>query len=320
MKKAIGNLMLASLCVAGFTQGVAKTGPQCLDKSFTLQLLGSGGPITDDARASAGELIWLDGKSKILIDAGGGTYLRFGQSGARLEDLKSINMTHFHADHSADLPAILKGAYFSDRKENLPFSGPTGSGLFPSATDFLQRVFSEKSGSFAYLHGILTATDGFPFKLDPVKDIDYTKLEPTKVLSNDEFTVWALGIPKGDVPTLAYKIVSKKGTIVVTGAGGSNKHDKFRDAFVKFAKNADILMMPMPIDESADAAGSFLHAKPSVIGQVAAAVNPKALVLSHFLGKGLKLKDESTKIVQKYYKGPVYEGRDLACFPVNGVK
>ncbi|EDZ90630.1 MBL fold metallo-hydrolase [Francisella tularensis] len=320
MKKRAFNFVFASMCVFGVSQGVAQTNPQCLDKSFTLQLLGSGGPITDDARASAGELIWIDGKSKILIDAGGGTYLRFGQSGARLEDLDSINMTHFHADHSADIPAILKGAYFSKRTENLPFSGPTHSGLFPSATDFLQRVFGKDHGAFAYLHGILTGTDGFPFKLDPVINIDYTKLEPTKVFSNDEFTVWALGIPKGDVPTLAYKIVSKKGTIVVTGAGGSNEHDKFRDAFIKFAKNADILMMPMPIDESADAAGSFLHAKPSVIGQVAAAVNPKALVLSHFLGKGLVLKDESTKIVKKYYKGPVYEGRDLACFPVNGVK
>ena len=71
--------------------------------------MGSGGPITDDAIASAGEVIWLDGKSKILIDADGGTYLRFGQSGACLVD---INMTHFHADHSTDLPAILKGAYF----------------------------------------------------------------------------------------------------------------------------------------------------------------------------------------------------------------
>ncbi|MDE4996855.1 MBL fold metallo-hydrolase, partial [Francisella tularensis subsp. holarctica] len=78
---------------------------------------------------------------------------------------------------------------------------------------------------------------------------------------------------------------------------GSNDQDKFRDSFFKFAKNADILMMPMPIDESADAAGSFLHAKPSVIGQVAAAFNPKALVLCHFLGKGLVLKDESPNIV-----------------------
>ncbi|MDE5020753.1 MBL fold metallo-hydrolase, partial [Francisella tularensis subsp. holarctica] len=84
------------------------------------------------------------------------------------------------------------------------------------------------------------------------------------------------------VPTLAYKIVSKTGTHVVTGAGGSTEHDKFRDAFIKIAKNADILMMPKPIDESADAEGSFLHSKPSVLGQVAAAFNPNALVLSHF--------------------------------------
>lgn len=71
-----------------------------------------------------------------------------------------------------------------------------------------------------------------------------------------------LGTPKGDVPTLAYKIVSEKGIIVVTGAGGSNQADKFRDAFIDFAKGADILMMPMPIDENADAADTFLHAKP----------------------------------------------------------
>ncbi len=64
------------------------------------------------------------------------------------------------------------------------------------------------------------------------------------------------------MPTLAYKIVSEKGTIVVTGAGGSNQADKFRDAFITFAKGADILMMPMPIDENAYAADIFLNIKP----------------------------------------------------------
>lgn len=38
MKRIIGNLILVSLCVASFTQAIAKTSPQCLDKSFTLQL------------------------------------------------------------------------------------------------------------------------------------------------------------------------------------------------------------------------------------------------------------------------------------------
>ena len=49
---------------------------------------------------------------------------------------------------------------------------------------------------------------------------------------------------------------------MVTGAGGSNQADKFRDAFIAFAKGADILMMPMPIDENAYAADTFLNIKP----------------------------------------------------------
>ncbi|MDE5035969.1 hypothetical protein NAI71_12475, partial [Francisella tularensis subsp. holarctica] len=73
MKICAFKFVFASLCAFGVSQGVAQTNPQCLDKFFTVQLLGSGGPITDDARAYAGELIWFNGKSKILIDAGGGT-------------------------------------------------------------------------------------------------------------------------------------------------------------------------------------------------------------------------------------------------------
>ncbi|MDE5018832.1 MBL fold metallo-hydrolase, partial [Francisella tularensis subsp. holarctica] len=78
------------------------------------------------------------------------------------------------------------------------------------AMDFLHRVFGKDHGVFAFFLGILTGTDVFPFKLDHVINIDYTKLEPTKVLSKEEFNVWDLGIPKCDVQTKAYKIVSKK--------------------------------------------------------------------------------------------------------------
>lgn len=50
---------------------------------------------------------------------------------------------------------------------------------------------------------------------------------------------------------------------MVTGAGDSNQADKFRDSFIiAFAKGADILMMPMPIDENAYAADTFLNIKP----------------------------------------------------------
>lgn len=66
-------------------------------------VLGSGGPDLRDKRASASSLVWQDGKSLLLIDAGGGSAFRFGESGARMSQLEAILFTHFHADHSSDL-------------------------------------------------------------------------------------------------------------------------------------------------------------------------------------------------------------------------
>ena len=34
-----------------------------------VQVLGSGGPIADDARASTGYIVWIDGHSRVLVDA-----------------------------------------------------------------------------------------------------------------------------------------------------------------------------------------------------------------------------------------------------------
>jgi len=50
------------------------------ETGVALQVLGSGGPIADDGRASSSYLIWVDGKSRVLIDAGGGSFLRVGDT------------------------------------------------------------------------------------------------------------------------------------------------------------------------------------------------------------------------------------------------
>ena len=55
---------------------------QCdVDDGVVLQVLGSGGPIADDGRASSGYLLWKDGQARVLIDTGGGIFLRFGEAG-----------------------------------------------------------------------------------------------------------------------------------------------------------------------------------------------------------------------------------------------
>ncbi|WP_440683518.1 MBL fold metallo-hydrolase [Cysteiniphilum halobium] len=306
------SLSIILLSLSFFAYGHATDTATCTNKQLSLQLLGSGGPISDDKRASSGEIIWINGKARILIDAGGGTYLRFGQSGAKLEDLDFIGITHFHTDHVADLAAILKGAEFFKRKRPITISGPKGNAHFPSLTQYLNDLFNAKNGAYAYLADLLTPNNKDEvLTLSPIIDIDYKSTQKTKVFSNAEYTIWALGIPHGNVPTLAYRIDSRYGNIVISAdQNGSN------NAFIKFAKGADILIMPLALDENADKVSSFMHAKPSKVGQIAAQIHPKILVLNHFMGRGLLHKNNSVKIVKQYYKGPIVVGRDLMCIPL----
>lgn len=285
-------------------------GAVCGKSGIALQLLGSGGPISDDARASSGQIIWINGKARLLIDAGGGTYLRFGQSGARLEDLDFIGISHFHTDHVADLPAILKGAYFINQPHAITLAGPTGNANFPSMTAFFDREFGRGHGSFQYLAGLSNASDGLKLAVHP-QNVDGAKATRTLIYQGDGVTIYAFGIPHGDVPALAFRIETPRGVIVLSAdQNGSRKE------FIDFAKGADILMMPAAIDDDADAQSRFLHATPTVVGRIAAAVNPKMLVLDHFMGRSLVDKDHNVQIIRQYYHGPVFAGRDLSCFPL----
>jgi len=97
---------------------------------LSVMVLGSGGPLaTTSGRASAGYLIFVDGKPKILMDCGGGTYLRLGQSGANIKDLDIVLLSHLHIDHMGDLDAIIKDMYFQNRVANTasqPIDFPDG--------------------------------------------------------------------------------------------------------------------------------------------------------------------------------------------------
>ncbi|AVI67709.1 MBL fold metallo-hydrolase [Shewanella sp. WE21] len=312
MKQPLKALVIAFglSCTAASSYAISL---EPLDKEFTLQILGSGGPISDDLRSSSAEVIWWKGRSKIMIDAGGGAYLRFGQSTAKLEDLDFLGITHFHTDHVADLPALLKGGYFFNRIDPLDIAGPEAGSAFPSLSGYMDALFNSKDGAYAYLNGLYDGSDGlFPVT---ITDVPYQTTVRTKVYQQDGLTIYALGIPHGDVPCLAYRIESEKGVIVISAdQNGSNP------AFIDFAKSADILMMPMAVHESADEVSAFMHGKPSIIGQIAAQVNPKLLVLNHWMGVSLKHQSESMKIIQELYHGKVIASRDLASYPVNSVK
>src|SRR5215469_9496456 len=118
----------------------------CAEGPVTVQILGSGGPAINRERASASYLLWVGGQARMLVDLGGGSYLRFGQSQAKLSDLAMVGISHLHPDHVSDLPALL---WLSQqmRKEPLPIVGPSGNDVAPDFSTFLTRLFDEKNGA-----------------------------------------------------------------------------------------------------------------------------------------------------------------------------
>jgi ribonuclease BN (tRNA processing enzyme) len=90
----------------------------------------------------------------MLVDIGGGAFLRFGQSQAKLSDLSLLAISHLHPDHVSDLPALL---WLGNqvRKEPLPIVGPSGNDVAPSFSTFLSRLFDEKNGAFQVLGSTL---------------------------------------------------------------------------------------------------------------------------------------------------------------------
>ncbi len=86
----------------------------------------------------------------MLVDMGGGAFLRFGQAQAKLSDLSLVAISHLHPDHVSDLPALLWLSHQA-RKDPLPIVGPSGNDVAPAFPVFLSRLFDEKNGAFQVL-------------------------------------------------------------------------------------------------------------------------------------------------------------------------
>lgn len=302
--RTFSNALTILLFCCLFAACGQSTGSCVSPSGVTLQVLGSGGPIADDSRASSAYLVWIDGNARVLIDAGGGSFLRFGEAGARFEDLEFVGLSHFHTDHSADFPALLKSGNFSNRERPLPVAGPDGDGVFPGLKKLLAAMLDRDSGAYAYLSGFLDGTGGTPMLTSKEVAIG----DAVILWSGDNLTIDGMQVPHGIVPAVAFRVRAGDTTIVF----GSDQNGS-DPAFVEFAKDASILVMHMVVPEDVSGVGRRLHAPPSVIGEIAGQAKPGRLVLSHFMARSLEDLQGNLALVRKGYAGDVTVAEDLAC-------
>jgi len=281
----------------------------CGSQGVAVQVLGSGGPELQDKRASSSYLLWEDGQARVLVDAGGGSALRFGESGAQMSQLDVILFTHFHVDHSGDFPALIKSSWFEDRKRPLPIYGPAGNDFMPSTVEFVQDFFGEKHGAFRYLSELLEPGEEGSYKLQPHNVAGSVK--SADVFRRGGVAAQAVRVVHGGVPALAWRV--EMGGKVIVFSGDTNGEGA---GLPQLAANADLFIAHNAVPEGAAGVERNLHMPPSVIGQIAGDAHVKHLVLSHRMLRTLGKEDQTRSEIKKRYSGPVEFANDLDCFPV----
>ncbi len=182
--------IVAGLAIATISYADKKPAVSKVKGVLSVMVLGSGGPVaTAEGRASAGYMIFTDGKPRILMDVGGGTFQRLAQSGMNIKDLDIVLLTHLHADHTGDLTPVIKTIYFhnvmarqmaAQKGVNLPgrtapiqiygpassplpaatpgVSYPNGALIYPATKDYVDGHYSVmKSGVERYLAAFVSA-------------------------------------------------------------------------------------------------------------------------------------------------------------------
>lgn len=338
--RCLGALAMLSLLTLPAAQADAQAAGAEVKGPLSLMVLGSGGPVaTPKGRASAAYLIFTDGKPRILMDAGGGSFQRLASSGVNIKDLDVVLLSHLHIDHTADLSAIIKTVYFHNRGAKTPFPpgrtapirifGPGANGVgfppkvfpkadvaqYPATSEYVHGHYDLRSGVQRYVNIFTRAIRGGIFKYE-VHDFSPAVKDPiATLLDEDGLTVKAVGVTHGPVPALAFRIEYKGHSIVYSGDTNSAT-----DNMIKLAQGADLLVYDTAImddvpDRKLDAVFYALHTTPTRMGAVAAAAKAKTLVLSHITPITEPRMDQVQKLVRdQSYRGDIEIAEDLKVF------
>lgn len=244
-----------------------------------LTTLGTGTISLTGDRVRAGYLVEAGGV-RLLLDAGSGVAQRLAASDRDWWGITHVAITHFHADHVADLPTLIfawKYARLPGRTEPLVVLGPPGiRGLM----DRLAAAFGE-----------WVTAPGFPLTVREVVVGEALELAPGVRLE-------ARTVPHTP-ESVAYSVEHGGARLVYTGDTGADA------GLGEWAAGCDVLLAECSLPQRMAVPG---HLTPESCGELAAAANPRHLVLTHFYPPVLD--EDIPAIVGARYAGPVTLAHD----------
>lgn len=256
------------------------------------------------------------GTDVYVIDCGLGSLNAFANAGLRFGDLKKMFISHLHADHIVDYYSFFLsgGASMQPGARAVQVYGPGPAGGLPPSevgnpdppvvdhgdpTRGLSATTEALIQAFAYTSNIFIRDNGTndvrnliqvnEITVPPGSDFQNRspKMAPFPVVSDDNVDVTAILVPHYDVyPSFAFRFDLKRPGISVTFSGDTVKSENL----IALARGTDVLVHEAMFSLDTAFYGNRFppnylpnsHTSAVQVGEVAAVVQPKHLIVSHY--------------------------------------
>ena len=262
-------------------------------------LLGTGTPNPDPHRMGPASAV-ISGDRVYIVDCGPGVVRRAAEAGIRMEQLTRLFVTHLHSDHTAGLPDLILTPAVTGRLEPFEAYGPPG---LRAMTVHILSAWKEDLA--IRLHG-----------LEPSVPQAYVvhahDVAPGEIYRDAQVRVTAFAVPHGSWRyAYGYRFQAADKSIVFSG------DTTFSEEVARQAKGCDILVHEVYSQKGLEKRTpewqryhAAFHTSAVDVGRLAAAAQPKKLVLYHLLPMG-ESPDEVLAEVRQNFHGEVIYGEDL---------
>jgi ribonuclease BN (tRNA processing enzyme) len=285
-------------------------------KTTKLVLLGTGGGSGGQGPGRTRKMtshVMLSNGAAYVLDCGLGVVDQYAHTGIPFSALRSIFITHHHADHNIEYGPLLVVGWIMGLHLDVRAFGPPP--LKQMTEDFMSAYKTTVD---------FWAED---FKMKPLVAVDVKEVAAAgPVTEDDNVKVSAIIVEHPPVkPALGYRFDFKDRSIAFSGDTAP------LEAMAKMAKNADVLVheaMYVPALE-AYIRDEIAHGRPikfedimahmkadhtpvEDVGRIAQEAGVKTLVLSHLVPATDGITDDTWRsAAAKYFKGEIIVGKDL---------
>lgn len=239
-----------------------------------LTTIGTGTAAPHPTRVASSHLVEC-GEVRLLLDCGSGAVHRLANLGVDWSGITHVALTHFHADHIADLPLLIMGwrwGQLPPRSAPVTIYGPSGTGAL------LERM--------AGVYGAWMLAPGFPLTVRDLLPDEIIRLPGGVALQ-------AHPVPH-TAESVAYSISEGTQRLVYTGDTGVS------ESLGLWARDCDLLLAECSLP---DTMALREHLTPRQAGALAAQAAAKRLVLTHFYPP-VESVDIAAEVAE-HYAGPV---------------